>query len=301
MSDLKTKLEQRAGGGEVAKRPATMQDRMDQMIPQFARILAGNSLEERQKNAERFARVALTVHKTTPGLMLCTEQTFFGALMLSAQYGLEPGPLGHVYMVPFKNRKANTSEVQFILGYKGMLELVRRSGEVVGVPKARIVYSGDKFTLHYGLEEDSFEHIPYYANPDNATKEQGEPIGAYVHVRYKQGGADVFYMPKAEIYQRKTRSAAADSGPWKTDELSMWLKTVIRANFKWMPATIEAQELVARDEVVAKFDPSAVKPTTQGESVAPIEVDFSYVDPSTGEVPMSEGEAAAAQDQSPPQ
>src|SRR5436309_12826592 len=56
-------------------------------------------------DADRLARVAITTLRQTPRLLECTPQSLLGALMLSAQLGLEPGPLGHAYLVPFYNRR----------------------------------------------------------------------------------------------------------------------------------------------------------------------------------------------------
>ena len=70
--------------------------------------------------------------------------------MVSAQLGLEPGTLGYCYLVPYQNKKTGQLEIQFQLGYKGILELVRRSGQVENI-EARVVYEKDKFDFEYGL------------------------------------------------------------------------------------------------------------------------------------------------------
>ena len=89
---------------------------------------------------ERFVRVALTTVRTNPSLAGCNPQSLLAALMLSAQLGLEPGgPLGHAYLVPFKN------EVTFIPGYRGLITLARRSGEVASI-RAHAVFDGDEFS-----------------------------------------------------------------------------------------------------------------------------------------------------------
>ena len=71
--------------------------------------------------------------------------------MLSAQLGLEPGgTLGHIYFIPYGNKCTP------IIGYKGYLELARRSGQVARLD-ARVVYEGEKFEVTAGLHPN-IEH-----------------------------------------------------------------------------------------------------------------------------------------------
>jgi recombination protein RecT len=81
--------------------------------------------------AERMARIALTEVRRVPKLALCDQNSFMGAIMTCCQLGLEPGSaLGHAYLIPFENTKKRIVEVQLILGYKGMIDLARRSGQI---------------------------------------------------------------------------------------------------------------------------------------------------------------------------
>ena len=78
---------------------------------------------------ERFSRMILTAMSTTPQLQQCTPKRFLGAMMQAAQLGLEPNtPIGQAYLIPFKNK--GVLECQFQIGYKGILDLAYRSGEV---------------------------------------------------------------------------------------------------------------------------------------------------------------------------
>jgi len=98
-------------------------------------------------SADRLSRVALTECRKTPELLKCNAASLFGAIIQTAQLGLEPGgALGHTYLVPFKG------EVQLILGYRGMIELARRSGQIISI-SARAVYAGDEFDYSYGTDE----------------------------------------------------------------------------------------------------------------------------------------------------
>ena len=84
--------------------------------------------------ADRMARVIMTELRKVPKLAACDPHSFMGAVMMASQVGLEPGgALGHCYLIPFENRRANRVEVQFIMGYRGMLDLARRSGQIVSI------------------------------------------------------------------------------------------------------------------------------------------------------------------------
>lgn len=98
-------------------------------------------------SADRLARIALTEIRKVPKLAQCDQTSFLGAIMQCAALGLEPGgALGHCYLIPFDNKRQNRTEVQFIVGYRGMIDLARRSGQIVSL-SARVVYAKDHF--HY--------------------------------------------------------------------------------------------------------------------------------------------------------
>lgn len=277
---LKETLATKAAGGEVATtnaKPKTMADQIQMMVPQFARAMP------KHLSADKLARLALTALRTTPKLGECTPGSFFGALMQCAGLGLEPNLIGHAYLVPYRDRKSGQYVCQFIPGYRGLLDLVRRSGEVIGSPRAEIVYENDVFKIERGMERDEFVHVPYYLREDAKFEDGGAIRGAYLHVRYKAGGADVFYMPIDKIEKRRGRSAAKDSGPWQTDYEAMVLKTVVRAHFSWLPVSIEvASKLMAADETVTTIDPTLleVKTTTLVEDREGDVIDVQIVEPS---------------------
>ena len=98
---------------------------------------------------ERFTRMVLSAISTNPKLGSCTPTSFLGAMMSAAQLGLEPNtPLGQAYILPYQNK--GTLEAQFQLGYKGLIDLAYRSGEVELV-QAHIVYENDTFECEFGL------------------------------------------------------------------------------------------------------------------------------------------------------
>ena len=85
-------------------------------------------------SAERMARLALTAFRTNRGLQNCTPSSIMAAVMSAAQLGLEPHVQGQCYLVPHGN------ECTLIVGYQGLLDLIRRSGQVKSLA-ARIVWA----------------------------------------------------------------------------------------------------------------------------------------------------------------
>ncbi len=193
--------------------------------------------------ADRLARVALTEVRRNPALGRCDQHSFLGALMLCAQLGLEPGgPLGHAYLVPFENRKAGRTEVQFILGYRGMIELARRSGQIVSI-EARAVYPDDKFECRFGLESD-LVHVPDWES-QNRTPDKLRFV--YAVAKLKDGGVQFVVLSRRDIEAARAASKAG-SGPWQTHFEEMAMKTAVRRLFKWLPISIELAQAIEQDE-----------------------------------------------------
>jgi recombination protein RecT len=235
---LKNQLANKANKEAVASSPAqTIAAYLKKMGPEIEKALP------KHMDADRMARIALTTIRTNPKLLECSVPSLLGAVMQAAQLGLEPGLIGHCYLVPFKNGKTGQTDVQFIIGYKGMIDLARRSGNIESI-YAHAVYSNDTFEYEYGLHP-KLVHKP-------AMTDRGEFIGAYAVAHFKDGGYQFEFMPKEEIEKRRKRSKAANAGPWVTDYEEMAKKTVIRHMWKYLPISIEIQQQAVQDEVVRK-------------------------------------------------
>lgn len=233
-----TALAQRVQGASQApaNNPAkTIEAYLRKMAPTFAEVLP------KHVDQDRLLRVALTTIRTNPKLLQCEVPSLMAAVMQASVLGLEPGILGHCYLVPFNNNKTGTIEVQFILGYKGMIDLARRSGNIQSI-SAHEVYQNDFLELEYGLNE-SLKHIPWHLRSDGDFTEPGSLRGAYMVAKFNDGGYYIHYMPVHEFEQHRKRSRSANNGPWVTDYIEMCKKTVVRSAWKWLPISIE----IARD------------------------------------------------------
>lgn len=186
---------------------------------------------------DKMARVVITAITRTPKLLECTPQSIMRAVIEASQLGLMPdGVLGHGYILPYK-----TTAV-FIPGYKGLLDLARRSGEISWV-QAHVVYENDKFAYGYGMNP-TLSHVP----ARSIGEEPGPMKAAYGVAKFKTGEVQFEVMHKDEIEAIRRRSRAANDGPWVTDYDEMARKTVIRRLCKFLPMNPEYQLMVARDE-----------------------------------------------------
>lgn len=192
-------------------------------------------------NSERFVRIAITTIRQNPKLAKCSQESLLGALMVSAQLGLEPGTLGQCYLIPFENKKAGTVECQFQIGYKGLIELLRRSGQLSDI-YSYTVYENDDFNIEYGLSR-TLVHKPNFTD-------RGEIKGFYAVAILKDGAKAFEYMTKDEItkHEEKYRKGSYKNDVWNKNFEEMAQKTVVKKLLKWLPVSVEFLEMAVKDE-----------------------------------------------------
>jgi len=193
---------------------------------------------------ERVARIALTTLRKNPGLLECDPNSFLGAVMQASQLGFElDDNLGLAYLVPFFNKKTGRKEVQLIIGYRGLIELARRSGKLRSI-NARIVYENEPFSVEYGLGENLVH------KPLPPSKRGNGIIGVYAVASMNDGSKGFEFMWAEELEEIKKSSKAGDSktSPWATHEEEMMKKTVIRKMMKYLSLSPEAVKATVIDE-----------------------------------------------------
>lgn len=232
--DLKGRLAERAQNlpTQTGEKPKTIADYINSMKGEIAKALP------KHITADRLARVALTTIRTNPKLQQCSVQSLLAGIMQAAQLGLEPGLLGHCYLVPYGQ------EAQFIIGYKGMIDLMWRSGMYKTLYVADVC-ENDEFAYERG-DSPRLLHKPLL------TGDRGKTIGYYLFAEYQNGGKFWHFMTIHDIEQHRKRSRAKDNGPWVTDYDAMCRKTVVRDASRWMPMSIELQRQLAQDGLVKR-------------------------------------------------
>lgn len=191
---------------------------------------------------DRMIRLALTEFTKNKMLQQCTPASVYAGIIQASQLGLEIGVMGQAYLVPYQNRKAGTVEAQFIPGYKGLISLARRSGEVTSI-ETHIVYEMDEFELQLGIET-KVRHVP------NLDGDRGRARLVYGVAHFKDGGHHFEWMSLSEVEKIRARSKAANSGPWVTDYEQMVRKTLIRRMANYLPMSIELANAIEIDNAV---------------------------------------------------
>lgn len=228
---------------------------------------------------ERFTRMVLSALSSTPKLAECSPQSFLAAMMTAAQLGVEPNTaLGQAYLLPYRNH--GQMECQFQLGYKGLIDLAYRSGEV-SVIQAHTVYENDVFEYELGMDP-KLRHVP-------AKADRGEAVAYYAMFKTKDGGYGFEVMSVDDVQrhaQRYSKSYGSGSSPWRSNFDEMAKKTVLKRALKYAPLKSDFVRGVAQDETI-KAELSDEMYAVPDETVFEVEgeeIGSTAVDTETGEV-----------------
>jgi len=211
----------------------TVYDLIKRQGPELAKVVPESI------GVERFSRTVLTEIRRTPKLLECSPESLLGAMMLAAQLGLEPGPLGQVYLVPYKR------QVEFVVGYRGYIDLAYRSGQVKDV-SAQLVHEGDSFAYQYGTTP-RLTHVPL------GPADEREIEAAYAVARLRTGGTvfAVIYEDDWERARKASPTGSKNVGPWVEHRPAMIRKTAVRRLEPLLPKSPLFAQAVERDETPA--------------------------------------------------
>lgn len=203
-------------------------------------------------SAERMIQMATQVIAKNPRIAECDAGSLIGAVMQASILGFKPTEsLGQVYFVPYGNK------VQFQIGYKGYIDLARRSGQIKTL-YAYPVYQNDEFEYELGLEP-KLRHKP-------AQGERGEMTNVYACAHYKDGGYNFVVLSKDEVERLRLRNSfqkTKPSGAWATDYEAMACAKAIKQLAKYMPLSEEMQSAFMTDEGVVT--PDSYTPNQTGD------------------------------------
>ncbi|MFQ9284344.1 MAG: recombination protein RecT [Sutterella wadsworthensis] len=260
---------------QAAKNPTTLLGMIRQ--PNFQKQMA--LAMPKSMTPDRLTRIVMTECRKTPALLKCAPESFYGAVLQCAALGLEPGSaLGHCYLLPFGNGKDKQGRpnAQLIIGYRGMIDLARRSGQIISL-QAYCVHEQDTFNYKLGLDPD-IEHIPA------SVADRGKVTHVYAVAKLKGDGVQFEVMSRAEIEKVRTSSKAGNSGPWSSHWEEMAKKTVIRRLFKYLPVSIEAVRAVEIDEKTDRGEATTDQDFLDAEFIEKGDVnDAEYIDDAVNE------------------
>lgn len=214
----------------------TLRNLFDQQRPELAKLLP------KGMDPDRLFRMCLTECIKQPQLLECTAESWALAIQTCAQQGLYPDSgLGYMYLVPRKNRKRGTTDVNAMRGYQGDIKLARNTGEILDI-YAEVVHQKDKYKIVKGLNRDILHEPTEDADP-------GPLHACYAVAKLRSGEIAFVTLTKRDVerHRKSSESANEDWSPWQKHEEAMWRKTAIHELFKWLPKASEVMELAARE------------------------------------------------------
>lgn len=248
---------------------------LDARMPMLAKWVRGGV------RPEALVRFALLDMQNNQKLRDADPQSIWLALLACATTGLEPGALhGHAYLVPFFDKKKGMQVAQFMAGYKGLIKMAKRSGEVSGLT-SNVVHARDDFSIDLGTG-NTIVHRPSFGD-------RGDVIGGYAIARMKDGSHELEWMDIEDLQKIQKNAEIRGASPaWQAWPDEMRRKTVIRRLAKRLPlghdyivsvAIEQAQEEIgdAKDIIDLETEGAA----SQVESAPQIQIDEPAFDPST--------------------
>lgn len=205
--------------------------------------------------ARRFVAAITSAVAINPALQECDPSTVLSGALLGESLNLSPSPqLGQYYLVPFENRKKGYKDAQFVLGYKGMIQLALRSGQYKRL-NVLAVKAGELLSWNPMTEE-----IDLCLIEDDTQREQTATIGYVASFEYLNGFTKTIYWSREKMEAhalRFSKGYAAKKGYtfWEKEFDAMAFKTMLRQLIsKWGIMSVEMQRALDGDGAVATED-----------------------------------------------
>ena len=178
-------------------------------------------------------------------LAQASDKSKFDCVLGAARLGLQlNSPLHHAAAVPYKTKKGVIA--QLIVEYRGLAALMRRYGGVKEIHTG-VIYSNDQ----YEWTESDFRM-------SRKIGDRGEVVGAFAKLVLDDGTTQCEVMSVEELEHVRAKSRAKDNGPWVTDTLQMYRKTVLRRAGNLVDMGPKGADLMARaDKTEFRYDDTA--------------------------------------------
>lgn len=192
-------------------------NQMTAQKPKFSMVIGSDKMQRLinqtlgdKKKAERYTAAIMSAVATNSQLSNCEAISIITGSLLGESLGLAHSPqLGQYYLVPFKVKAKNGIpehyDAQFIMGYKGLIQLAIRSGyykriNVLEVKKGELKY--------YNPFSEEIEIEPIQ---DVDTREKEQTIGYYAMFEYLNGFKKILYWSKSQMIAHADRYSPAFS------------------------------------------------------------------------------------------
>lgn len=185
----------------MAQRPA-----FSAMIstPSYQKLI-NNTIKDPNR-ARRFVSAIVSAVAVNPALQECTPQTILSGALLGESLNLSPSPqLGQYYLVPFRDKKNDCVNAQFVLGYKGLVQLALRSGQY---KRLNVVSVKEGELRGWSPITEEFSIFPIM---DEEEREKACTVGYLASFEYLNGFTKTIYWSKEKMIAHADRFSAAFS------------------------------------------------------------------------------------------
>lgn len=185
-----------------------------------------------------------------PDLLLCSQRSIIYAIKTVVNVGLVPNSnTGQCYFIPFKNSKLKEKDLNVIIGYRGLVDLMYRSGLVKKI-EVKAVFKGDNFDYSFGLNQE-LKHRP------NGNVNKDDLTHVYCIIELATGGVLFDVMNRVELtefrdssanYKYAKKNKHEEKTIWSIHFVEMCKKTILRRMSKIVPLSIEVRNIIGFDE-----------------------------------------------------
>lgn len=265
--------------------------------------------------AQRFISSITSAVAVNPALQECEAGSILAGALLGESMNLQPSPqLGQYYLVPFKmkekrDRNGNIiqpacTKAQFVLGYKGYIQLALRTGQYKKLNVIEIK-EGELKSFDYLNEE-----IECVMISDFEARENAETIGYYAMFEYMNGFRKAMYWTKeqmmrhadkfspafsAEAYKRLQNGEIPDKELWKYS--SFWYKNFDDMAKKTMLRQIISKWGIMSAELVSAIEYDNKFMQNQGANIVEEDIEEPAMDSMIGTTQNIIDEESAAEPQ----
>ena len=233
----------------------------------FTAYLTADAVKEQinkvvgSKNGTRFISSIVSAVNNNTMLQECTNSSILSGALLGESLNLSPSPqLGQYYLVPFKDKNKGTTLAQFVLGYKGYLQLAIRSGQY---KKINVLSIKEGELVRY---DPLNEEIEVNLIEDEEEREKAPTIGYYAMFEYTNGFKKAMYWSKAKMEAHAIKYSAGYAADkrkgnqytfWSKDFDGMAYKTMLRQLIsKWGIMSIDLVTAIDADMAIVNEDGS---------------------------------------------
>ena len=233
----------------------------------FTAYLTADAVKEQinkvvgSKNGTRFISSIVSAVNNNTMLQECTNSSILSGALLGESLNLSPSPqLGQYYLVPFKDKNKGVTLAQFVLGYKGYLQLAIRSGQY---KKINVLAIKEGELVRY---DPLNEEIEVNLIDDEEERENAPTIGYYAMFEYTNGFKKAMYWSKAKMEAHAIKYSAGYAADkrkgnqytfWSKDFDGMAYKTMLRQLIsKWGIMSIDLVTAIDSDMAVINSDGS---------------------------------------------